>query len=586
MGDPFPISPRCTRQGRPRPVEVAVPLGFFRQGFRSLGAAGMLGRGRAAPARSRLGGSNGPESRESGTGFGTRGIDRRGLVRRFVWNDLRSLETARRELVLGRHASARERLAALSAKRPGRGEVELPLGDAEQASGRHKEATAAWSRVPAPSPEFPEAALRLAQAWIEGGRLSEAEAALREALKRPSPRALDLRQLLIQLLWGEGRLEETRPLIEENYLGLAESQGPASPMALLTLHGLLALDFETYPLDQAAKRLADLAAKNPADDRVALGRALLAIRAGRLDEAGALLEACREHKPDDPASWRAALDLAMALGSLEGVEAAARHLTAGDLSPVEIHAVAAWIARKRDDPAAERRAWESLLAKDKGSAIALERLAELDLAAGRSAEALEFRKRKASVDEARQGYRALLQSDYKATAPSSRGSPSGSAAPSKPSPSGRSPEIASRASWPTSPGASRSPSPVVPSGRFSPLARSRPLPRRRAGWSTTGGRPRGSRSGRRPRASHSPIRTDDRPSAGFPRPCPGALRSSTSTATAGSTSISSRGVRPSPPTHRRPTTATASSATSATARSRTSPPRPVFPATARSTASA
>ena len=64
------------------------------------------------------------------------------------------------------------------------------------------------------------------------------------------------------------------------------------------------------------------------DDRVWLGRANAAITTGRFDEAAPWLERCLSRRPEDPAVWRARLDLAVASQDEAGFWSAVAHLPA------------------------------------------------------------------------------------------------------------------------------------------------------------------------------------------------------------------------------------------------------------------
>ena len=105
--------------------------------------------------------------------------------------------------------------------------------------------------------------------------------------------------------------------------------------------------------------------------------------------------------PTDPAVWRAKLALAMAVGDVPGVRAAAGHLPAASLRarrrPLAPRLAGRPAGRAPDD---ERRELAALIRDDPGNAPALERLAVLAFEAGQSREAEEFRRRKAEIDRA------------------------------------------------------------------------------------------------------------------------------------------------------------------------------------------
>ena len=118
------------------------------------------------------------------------------------------------------------------------------------------------------------------------------------------------------------------------------------------------------------------------DDRVWLGRANLAIKTGRFDEAARWLDACSERRPDDLTVWCARLDLARATSDWEGAWRALDHLPADGVSPVESLRLRAWLAARLGDAAVERAALAAVLEQEPGDTAALDRLAELSAEAG------------------------------------------------------------------------------------------------------------------------------------------------------------------------------------------------------------
>jgi thioredoxin-like negative regulator of GroEL len=330
-----------------------------------------------------------------------------------------SQEAAERAAAAGRYAEARDRLARLSRWWPGRPEVEYLLGVCEEATGRPAEARAAWARVPADSPLADPAALKRAGLALDLGRLDEAEAVLTGALLRPTRHRLAtaLRRDLLKVLWRQGRLDEVRALIERNWRDTSREFGPDSATALEDLRSHLALDLEVYHVGGVRELLDEASKSAPDDARVWLGRANLAVRTGRLDEARGWLARCleREHA-GDPALWRAALDLAVASNDLELAGLAAGSLTTADLAPERLERLRAWLAARRGDIASERAALEARLAREPADAEALERLAELSLQAGQVDRAGALRHRKAEVDRVRRLYGHRVSADFKADA--------------------------------------------------------------------------------------------------------------------------------------------------------------------------
>ena len=90
-------------------------------------------------------------------------------------------------------------------------------------------------------------------------------------------------------------------------------------------------------LDRAARRAAE-------DDRVWLGKAILAIQTGSYAEAARWLDACQRRRPEDVPVWRARLNWARATNQVEVVRQAAEHLPRAGSSPALVQDLAAWLA--------------------------------------------------------------------------------------------------------------------------------------------------------------------------------------------------------------------------------------------------
>ena len=180
-----------------------------------------------------------------------------------LWWYESSLAEARRAVAAGRFADARPRLARLASWWPGRADVEFSLGVCEQATGRLDAAIAAWSRIPPSSKLAEDAALKRGEAEMDRGRLVEAEAVFQAALRRPGPRAVEIRHDLMQLFWQQGRLDEARALIERNWDEYRRTLGPGSAQAIANLRAHLSLDLEVYAIDHVQAML----------DRAGAGRA-------------------------------------------------------------------------------------------------------------------------------------------------------------------------------------------------------------------------------------------------------------------------------------------------------------------------
>jgi tetratricopeptide (TPR) repeat protein len=319
------------------------------------------------------------------------------------WRDQAALAGALRDVEDRRYARARAALTRLVARDPGfdRGQAAYALGLCEQALGRPDAAQDAWRRVPADSPFAPEAAVAQARHALRGHRFAEAEPLLRRALDAPGTTGLEARQTLAHILKIQGRLDEVVRLFQEGFDGL--------PDLVATLRELWRLQGEPYPADEFAQALAIAAQAAPEDDRVWLGRANLAIRNGRLDEADRWLSACERRRANDPAVTRARLDWAIASGRPDVVADAAGRLDDGVLPHVEVLQLRAWLARIDGDREAERAALSALDAVGApGRSAVLERLADLHVELGRHEDALDLRRRKAALDQDQIRYHDLL----------------------------------------------------------------------------------------------------------------------------------------------------------------------------------
>jgi tetratricopeptide (TPR) repeat protein len=326
------------------------------------------------------------------------------------------LAEARRDVADGQFAEAGRRLSRLSAWWPGQAEVALLLGVCERETGHTDAAVAAWSRISDSSPEAGEAGLRRGEAEMDRGRLDEAEFVFSAALRRDGPRGVDVRHDLMQLFWQEGRLDEARVLIERNWDEYRRALGPDSEPALKNLRAHLSLDLEVYAIGRAQELLDRAGAAAPGDPKVWLGRANLAARTGAYAEARRWLDRYLASRPDDPVAWATVLDLAMATEDLELAGTAVGHLAIAQLPPEHVARARAWFAAHRDDVALERTVLEEHLEREPGDTIAIERLSQLEIRAGRVARAAELRRRKTELDRARVRYADRVASDFKADA--------------------------------------------------------------------------------------------------------------------------------------------------------------------------
>ncbi|RUL85376.1 CRTAC1 family protein [Tautonia sociabilis] len=320
------------------------------------------------------------------------------------------LRAARAELAQGRVATARDRLAGLSAKRPGAvgGAVDYWLGICESIRGRPDAALDAFGRVPVGFPFDPVGAFHEASANLRRGRLRPAEDRLERLLRRGSGGLDEARDLLRRLYVIQVRIDDAMDLMRSS---LGTSRDP-----LRLLKELADLGRGSLPLDGLAQTLEQAGRMAPEDDRVWLGRARLAMLQGRWEEADHWLLRC-EQADADPPIWRARLDWALGAGRPEAAAAAIRRLGPDRLDRAEILELRSWFAERAGDEEAERRSLERLLQVDPASTRALECLAAIAGSAGEEEAAAGYRERKAVLDRNLERYRWRLQDPNALRAP-------------------------------------------------------------------------------------------------------------------------------------------------------------------------
>jgi len=312
-----------------------------------------------------------------------------------------ALDQAKREMAAGRYDRAWARLSGLSPGWADNGEVEYQLGVCELHRGRNAAALAAWERVRPDSPFAIRAAAERAKLTIDLGQYTRVEEILQAALGRATgPERKDLFPILEHLYRLEGRIDEARRVVLESW---RDSDSPPA-----VIQDLYRLDTLYLPLEMTRIVLEKAAGD---DDRVWLGRANLAIRTGRFDEAARWLGACLQRRPDDPAVWRARLDLARASGDREGVWQALDRLSAETLAPAEVLRLRAWLAARLGDVAAERTALAAAVEQEPQDTAALDRLAELAAEAGALPEVARLRAQAARIGALKERYRTLIEQD-------------------------------------------------------------------------------------------------------------------------------------------------------------------------------
>ena len=310
------------------------------------------------------------------------------------WMDRRytgAMAEIKAEIVAGRYAIACRNLKELlSWKADPDGELVYNLGSCELARGREQAADEAWARV-VPGSAFLERAIRgRMRLCNKAGRLAAAERLVKAAAEDPRNDRTALLVLLVPMFGELGRVDEAEWLIEDRWEHLnALGEGALEPaIQLLRLH--IDLTRKAAPVETIRTVLEQAARRAPDDDRVWLGRANLAIRAGAYDEAGRWLDACLMRLPDDVPVWRARLNWGVATDRIEVVKLCMTHLPAAEFRPAELHRLNAWLASKRGHIERERRALKRLLVTDPADPTAVDRLAQLAQNVGQPEEAAEL----------------------------------------------------------------------------------------------------------------------------------------------------------------------------------------------------
>ena len=268
------------------------------------------------------------------------------------WSYRRSrhaMAAAREEIEAGRHATAARILTTLLAERPGSDEAAYLLGNSEKAAGRARAAAEAWARVPPGSSFAPRAIQRLMELEVDGGRFAAAEQLVKRAMEDPRNDASALPLFLGPIYWLQGRVDEARQSIEARWHCLNDRGEGASEKAVELVRLHIELEHNPLPIETVRQGLDDAGRLAPDDDRVWLGKANLAIRAGMYDEAERWLVRCMKRRPNDLAVWRARLNWALATNRVTEVREALKHLPVAESSPAEVPRLAAWLARRRGD---------------------------------------------------------------------------------------------------------------------------------------------------------------------------------------------------------------------------------------------
>ncbi len=307
-----------------------------------------------------------------------------------------------REVQAGQIASARSRLARLSALRLGGVETRYWRAACEEAEGRPEVALAIWAAIPPGSSRHANACIRRARLAMERGRFAEAEEALGSAEFPRGSLAFGMRESIFQQLdLFTGRFEDLRRRIE------GEWPGAENPAEVLRKHYLVD-NPRAFPIDALRTRLEEAGRLAPEDDRVWLGQAVVATRTARFDRAEDWLRRCLERRPEDPAVWRVRLDLAIAADQAGEAIEALRHIPASTLRLEERLAARAWLAGQIGDAHAEEAALTRLVHCVPGELRSLARLIAIQGRKGPASGIAELRRKKTEIERVSDAYRREL----------------------------------------------------------------------------------------------------------------------------------------------------------------------------------
>jgi tetratricopeptide (TPR) repeat protein len=310
----------------------------------------------------------------------------------------RAIAEIKREIQAGRNGHAVRKLVMLSAWKPDSDEAAYLLGVCEKARGQALAAYQAWERV-SPASSFGAQAIRgRMELLIERGRLTDAERLIIEATADPRFDGSEVRLFLGLVYSLQGRVDEGKRLIEICWDRLNEAGEGASDRAILMVRLHIQLWRETPSVEEVRSFLDQVARSAPADDRGWLGKAKLAIRVGRYDEAAKWLEACLKERTDDLSVWRTRLDWALATHRLADVRQALSHLPVKGSTRAHVQRLTAWLAAYRGDLDSERQALECLIAINPCDFDALDRLVAIAQKEGKADRAQELRSQKTEGD--------------------------------------------------------------------------------------------------------------------------------------------------------------------------------------------
>jgi tetratricopeptide (TPR) repeat protein len=327
------------------------------------------------------------------------------------WSDARRYRQAMAQvdeaMATGRNAVAARDLSAILAWRPNADRATYLLGVCEKARGRPKEADAAWAGIPPDSPLIGRAVLGRIDLLTDRGQLADAEQLVERVIAGRGEDGSAVAMLLIPTLVQEGRTEEAKQLIVSRWRSLNDKGEGATEQAINLARLHMELSWNPPPVDALRGYLEQAGRLAPDDDRIWLGRANLALRAGSNDEAARWIDACLKRRPEDPSVWRAWFEWAMRDNRFDDVRSALKRLPAQPPTAPERHRISAWLAAAQGDVTTERRELESLIDKAPEDFEALDRLEKLATTETTATITADLRQRRTDIERAQARYREL-----------------------------------------------------------------------------------------------------------------------------------------------------------------------------------
>jgi enediyne biosynthesis protein E4 len=328
------------------------------------------------------------------------------------WSQVRhyrlTLARVEDEMDAGLYALAASELTSLLDRNPSSDEVAFLLGMCEKAQGRAQAADRAWARIPATSAFAFRALEGRVQLELEQGRLTAAEQLIKDTCNTRVIPTEDPGILLGPIYCQEGRLREAMQLIEVLWRRNAEAGKAASETSINQLRLYIQIQRAPVPDESIRATLERAGQIAPADERIWLSKANLAIRAKSYQEAAQWIERCLDKQPEEPAVWRARLDWAMATGHTTTAREALKHLPASGWDSREIEKLAAWFAAQNGDDETEKEALKHVTAADPTDVTARDRLIDLLDKAGHTDLATAERRRKDEIARILARYQALF----------------------------------------------------------------------------------------------------------------------------------------------------------------------------------